>query len=70
MRAYTLNELMTLTRAELFALHRQIVSGLALLPAGSPERLTALANLHYIRQALARPDGAPRIRPYPTVDRG
>jgi hypothetical protein len=30
MRAYTLNELMILTRAELFALHRSIADALAL----------------------------------------
>jgi hypothetical protein len=59
MRAYTLNELMSLTRAELFALHRRIVDALALLPAASPERLTALENLRCIRRVLARPHAAP-----------
>jgi hypothetical protein len=49
MRAYTLNELMSLTRTELFALHRRIVTDLAMLPADSPERLAALANLRCIR---------------------
>src|ERR1700680_841542 len=53
MQAYTLNELMTLPRAELFALHRRIVDALALLPEGSPERLIALANLRDIRRVLA-----------------
>lgn len=60
MRAYTLTELMSLTRAELFALHRRIVDVLAQLPDGSPERLTALANLRDIRRVLARPNLSPR----------
>ena len=60
MRAYTLNELMSLTRAELFALHRRIVDALALMPEASQERLTALENLRWIRRVLARPDAVPR----------
>ena len=60
MRAYTLTELMNLTRAELFALHRQVVDALAQLPEASPERLIALANLRAIRQVLARPNLSPR----------
>jgi hypothetical protein len=59
MRAYTLTELMNLTRAELFALHRQVVDALALMPDGSPERFTALATLRDIRQVLARREFAP-----------
>jgi hypothetical protein len=59
MRAYTLTELMSLTRAELFAAHQKIVDALAHLPEGSPERLTALANLRDIRRVLARPDLSP-----------
>jgi len=59
MRAYSLTELMNLTRNELFALHRQIADALALLPEGSPERLTALATLRYIRRVLARREFAP-----------
>jgi len=59
MRTYTLTELMNLTRAELFALHRQITDALALLPEGSPERLAALATLQNIHRALARPGLAP-----------
>jgi hypothetical protein len=55
MRAYTLNELMSLTRAELFALHQRIANALGQLPEGSPERLTALANLRLIRRVLAWP---------------
>lgn len=60
MRAYSLTELMSLTRAELFALHRQITDAIAALPAGSPELLTALATLRYIRRVLARSEFAPR----------
>ena len=60
MRAYSLTELMNLTRNELFALHRQIADALALLPEGSPERLTALATLRDIRRVLARSEFAPR----------
>lgn len=59
MRAYSLTELMNLTRNELFALHRQIADALALLPEGSPERQTALANLRDIQRVLARRDFAP-----------
>jgi hypothetical protein len=59
MRAYTLTELMNLTRAELFALHRQIVDALAQLPESSPERFTALATLRNIRRVLARCEFAP-----------
>ena len=54
MRAYTLTELINLTRAELFALRRQVVDALAQLPEGSPERFTALATLRDIRLVLAR----------------
>jgi hypothetical protein len=60
MRAYTLTELMNLTRAELFALHRQVAEALALLPEGSPERLTALATLRDTRRVLARCEFVPR----------
>jgi hypothetical protein len=59
MRAYNLNELMSLTRAELCAPHRRIVDALLLLPEDSPERLTALANLRGIRRILARPNLLP-----------
>ena len=59
MRAYTLTELMKLTRAELFALHRQIADPLALLPDGCPERFTALATLRDIRRVLSRGEFAP-----------
>jgi hypothetical protein len=59
MRAYSLTELMNLTRNELFALHRQIADALALLPDGCPERNIALANLRNIRRVLARREFAP-----------
>ena len=59
MRAYTLNELWSLTRSELFALHRRIAADLAELPESSPERLIALTNLRIIRQVLARPGPTP-----------
>jgi hypothetical protein len=59
MRAYTLTELMNLTRAELFALHRKMTGALALLPEGSPERFTALATLRDIRRVLGRAEFAP-----------
>jgi hypothetical protein len=56
MRAYTMNELMSLTGTELLALHRRITDALTLLPEGSPERLTALATLQDIRRILVRPN--------------
>jgi hypothetical protein len=59
MRAYTLTELMHLTRDELFALHRKNGDALALLAEGSPERLAALATLRNIRLVLARREFAP-----------
>ena len=59
MRAYTLTELMNLTRNQLFALHRQITDALALLPEGSPEHLAALNTLRNIRRVLARREFAP-----------
>ena len=59
MGTYSLTELMNLTRGELFALHRQVIDALALLPEGSPERLTALATLRNIRRVLARSEFAP-----------
>ena len=59
MRAYSLTELMNLTRNELFKLHRQNADALAQLPEGSPERFTALATLRDIRRVLARRQFAP-----------
>ena len=60
MRAWTLNELFRLTRAELFGLYRDIVNALAAMPDSDPERPIALANLQNIRRALARPNLGPR----------
>ncbi len=59
MRTYALTELMNLTRAELFALHRQIADAITALPEGSPERLAALGTLRNIRRVLARCEFAP-----------
>ena len=60
MRAYSLNELFNLTRAELFALHTDIASELAALPEGSEERVVALSNLRCIRRVLAHPNSRRR----------
>lgn len=60
MRVWTSIELFRLTRAELFALHRDIVQDLAAMPDGDPERRVALDNLANIRRVLARPSLAPR----------
>ena len=59
MRAYTLTELMSLTRAELFALHRQITDAITTLSEGSPEQMIALFTLQLIRRVLARREFAP-----------
>jgi hypothetical protein len=59
MRTYSLTELMNLTRAELFALHRQIADAIAQLPDGSPERSAALASLRNIRRIIVRCEFAP-----------
>jgi hypothetical protein len=60
MRVWTLIELSRLTRAELFGLYHDIVSGLAAMPDSDPQRPIALANLQNIRRALARPQLVPR----------
>ena len=52
MRAYSLNELFRLTRAELFGLHAEIVATFHLLP--DVERAIALDNLRKLRRLLAR----------------
>lgn len=57
MRAYSLSELFTLTRAELFALHAKIVSDLAALH--DAERAVAFDNLRKLRRVLANPRNAP-----------
>ena len=59
MRVFTLNELMILTRAQLFALHSEIAALLYDLPEGSEEYLTVLTNLRNIRCVLARRQHAP-----------
>jgi hypothetical protein len=59
MRAYSLSELFTLTRAELFGLHAQIVAELPALPAG--ERNTAFDNFRKLRRMLAHPHNAPGL---------
>jgi hypothetical protein len=59
MRTYSLTELMILTRAELFALQRQIADAIVALPDSSPERLTALSTLQYVRRILARREFVP-----------
>ena len=60
MRVWTLIELFRLTRAELFALHRDIAHDLAAMPPGDPERPIALTNLRNISTALARPRPVPQ----------
>jgi len=52
MRAYSLNELFCLTRAELFALHARIVAELPVL--SETDRHVALGNLRKLRRVLAR----------------
>jgi hypothetical protein len=51
MRAYSLNELFRMTRAELFALHAWIVAELVALPEA--DRAVALDTLRKIRRVLA-----------------
>ncbi len=58
MRAYSLNELFRLTRAELFALHARIVVTLPGLP--DAERSAALENLRKLRRVLAHWQHFPR----------
>jgi len=59
MRVWTLNELFSLTRTELFALHYRITADLDQLAEGSDERSIALTNLRNIRRALVQPRVAP-----------
>ncbi len=54
MRLFTTHELLRLSRTELFALHQRITRELALLPADSPDRQIAVANLRNISRVLAR----------------
>jgi hypothetical protein len=57
MRAYSLNELFYLTRAELFALHAKIVTELSML--SDADRAVALDNLRNVRRVLAHPRASP-----------
>jgi len=57
MRAYSLSELFTYTRAELFALHAKIAAELPVLSGG--RYATALENLRRLRRVLAHPRSAP-----------
>ncbi len=59
MRAYSLNELFRLTRAELFALHAKIAAKLSEMPDTAAERHIALGNLRLIRRVLAHPQFRP-----------
>ena len=60
MRVWTSSELLRLTRADLFALYRNIANAFAAMAERDPERPIALANLQNIRKVLARPNFAPR----------
>jgi hypothetical protein len=59
MRVLTINELMRLTRIELYDLLTRITTTLADFPEGSAERGAALINLANIRRVLARRDFSP-----------
>jgi hypothetical protein len=52
MRAYSLTELFSFTRADLFALHGKIAAELPWLP--DADRETALENLRKLRRVLAQ----------------
>ena len=54
MRVYFLNELIRLTRRELFELYAKILLELNALPFDHPEREIAFENLRLIRCMLAR----------------
>jgi hypothetical protein len=53
MRSYTLTELFNLKRAELCALHSEIVAHLIGLAEDAPERPILLATLRDIRRVMA-----------------
>ena len=57
MRAYSLSELVNLTRVELFALHARIVAELPTL--SEADYAIALENLRRIRRVLSHPRYAP-----------
>jgi hypothetical protein len=59
MRIYLITELFRFTRAELFALHAEILAALSALPEDSADRQVALNNLNAIRAALLRRGPAP-----------
>lgn len=59
MRTYSLNELLILTRRELFDLHTRIVAHMATLPEASADLATAWFNLRLIRSVLTRHGPAP-----------
>ena len=54
MRVWTMKELFTLTRAELFALHREITAELAALSRHARDYEIGLANLRSIRLVLSK----------------
>jgi len=60
MRVISQNELLRLSRAELYALLRRIAAELPDYPQGSHELRVAHLNLHTIQQVLARPEFRPR----------
>jgi hypothetical protein len=59
MKLPTMAELMKLTRTELCALENRIIIRLSKHPEGSPERGTAVRNLHKVRRVIAWYDLAP-----------
>jgi len=56
MHVLTIEELMRLTRTELFALYRDTLASLADYPESSIERARALENLETIRRVRTRRD--------------
>jgi hypothetical protein len=56
MRVWTTLELFRLTRAELFRLYAEIVTGMADISESSYRYGIALGNLRRIRRILARPN--------------
>ena len=59
MRVLTINELMRMTRTELFNLAARIAAELPTYREGSPQRTTAMINLNTIHFALARRGPSP-----------
>ncbi len=59
MRVISLNELLTLTRSQLFALHTQMLAVLADQPEGSAEHEFILGTLRNVRAALAKKPPSP-----------